>query len=469
VSVRYFATRLLGDGTEKLLAEALPIGGGRTTQVLTGHNSLQGTITPELARLQTTTGPLFEPWSTCIYAEVDKVIVGAGILNTIDTTGPQLTLDCVGFTAYPDGMPYIGEWSRIGVDPIAAFRQAWAHLQTQPAGNLGLDVDTTAASPVRLGKPGVPAYTEAQIGTAWLRTTTLPPGTVEPPASSALAAAITATAATMKLTKLDRFGQLRTPFDVTVGDEVIRVGAVNQTTLVCSGLTRGVGSTSPGAHSKGVQVNRKGTNVRTVPAVAAEPYVLADWCTDDLGAAVTTLAKDTPFDWVESHAWDGDTIAHTLRLGYPRIGRRRPELRFVAGENVTVDPKVSWSGEEYADEVLMLGAGEGRKMVRARAFRDSARLRRVAVVADSRVRSQASANAAAARAVALRRGLPDVTEITVTRATPGLGDEIRLLGSGTGWAGKLDVWVRVLSITRSPDDTDRATLTVRRADKGAES
>ena len=46
-----------------------------------------------------------------------------------------------------------------------------------------------------------------------------------------------------------------------------------------------------------------------------------------------------------------------------------------------------------------------------------------------------------------------------------VGDTVRLVDPGPRWVGKVDMWVKILSITESTD-APVATLTVTRADKG---
>lgn len=205
-------------------------------------------------------------------------------------------------------------------------------------------------------------------------------------------------------------------------------------------------------------------------AFEAGPYTLTYWSTSDLGQAFDDLAANTPFDYREEHSWDGDRIAHFLRLGYPKLGRRRHDLRFVVGENVSLIPEIT-SGDDYADEVWLLGAGEGRKMVRGVAHRNDTRLRRVTIVSDKTIRSKKNADQRASREVARRIGMADVTELQVhdhEHARVGTwanGDEIRVIVPETaGWAGNTDLWCRVLATELSPATTG-AKITVSRVDK----
>jgi len=199
------------------------------------------------------------------------------------------------------------------------------------------------------------------------------------------------------------------------------------------------------------------------------PYRLAWYETTDLGDNVNKLAADTPFDWHERHYWDGDTLRHVVDLGYPRIGRRRDDLRFVVGENVFEPPDVERDGEDYATEVLVLGAGEGREMRRGGSSRPGRGLRRVAVVTDSSLQDEASANNRAEREMAWRSQLDTVTEVAVknTEMAPlgsvQVGDEV-CLQSDFGWA-KVDVWSRVLSITISPESDEGWSMELERTDR----
>ena len=96
--------------------------------------------------------PVLDEWSTLIYAVADGVIRWGGILTHTDYNGPVATLSGVGFRGYPAGIPYLGAvYKQTGVDPLTVVRMLWAHLQSYPAGNLHLAVDSAAASQVRVG------------------------------------------------------------------------------------------------------------------------------------------------------------------------------------------------------------------------------------------------------------------------------------------------------------------------------
>lgn len=204
----------------------------------------------------------------------------------------------------------------------------------------------------------------------------------------------------------------------------------------------------------------------------AGPYKLNEWQTDDLGGNIDKLAEEYNFDYLESHAWsaNGQGLVSRIDYGAPRIGHRRHDLRFVVGENVTVIPNETTDSEAYASAVLFRGAGEGATMKRAYVPRSGeGRLRRVAVVSDDSVKSDAQAAARGRRHLDLLTGRPDVSEIAVVDmpshagfGTWREGDEIELF-TDSEW-GSTAMWLRILSTTIEPE-AGMARLAVVRADK----
>lgn len=205
----------------------------------------------------------------------------------------------------------------------------------------------------------------------------------------------------------------------------------------------------------------------------AGPYQLNYWETHDLGDKIDDLAADTPFDFRERHEWSGDTIAHFIDLAYPRFNRLRTDLRFVVGENVIIQPKIEESGDDWASELILLGAGEGRTMIRGLASLPRGnRLRRVAVVEDKKVKSLTTANTRAYNLLKARIEIGDITEFTVldhSLAPMGSvqpGDEV-FISLDYDWQEGQGFWVRVQSVRFSPDEGNNYVLSVLRSDKVA--
>src|SRR5699024_2215434 len=125
------------------------------------------------------------------------------------------------------------------------------------------------------------------------------------------------------------------------------------------------------------------------------PFRLNPVDTQDLAKTVEDLAADTPFDYVEETRWVGESIRHRMRLGYPALGVTRSDFVLDTRVNMTVLPTLGFDENEYASEVLLVGAGEGRDAVTAHVPTKPSRLRRVAIVTDQSLTSKASATRAA--------------------------------------------------------------------------
>lgn len=355
----FFATTVNGDGTETYLAGSLPLSGVQLVDPVSAAPELSFDLTPEIRRLQQPNGlPVIRARSTAVYAELDGVIRGGGIVTSTSAEGQQLRVNCSGFVSLIEGEPWTNTTLRFtSADPADIARTIWRYWQQHPRANIGLEL----------------------------------------------------------------------PADVKTGK---KVGTVE------------------------------------------EPIVLANYATSDLGEVFFDMLEAGPIDFRERHSWDGDMIRHRLDMGFPRLGRRRTDLGFHVGVNVAEIPSVGFDQERYASEVLVLGAGEGDKMIRGHAVNPAAdRLRRCKVVPSKGIGQTPTAQLFAQKWVGNFAGDErDVEELVVVDhpLTPLFswdpGDEVWLSGD-SAWGGQLGMWVRVLSTTVAPDKSSTAVLKVARADK----
>lgn len=370
---RYIAQRLTGDNAGEFLDWDLPLEGVELERVLSGAPTLDATISPKFSRLVGSDGQLLldDRWNTAIWAENDGDIRGGGILVQSGFQGPDWRIGTVGFSGYPQDMPYVGAWYGVQIDPLDILRQIWDHLQSQPGGDLGLEVSDL--------KTGLKIGTELE----------------------------------------------QVEFDTQSGPLSFESG----------------------------------------------PYKLNWYQNHDLAGDIDKLAENTPFDYTERHFWDGDeSIRHALDLGYPKIGNKRDDLRFVFGENIFESPSIERDGYDFATEAMVLGAGEGRRMRRGSSFRPRLGLRRVAVISDPTLRSVRDCNARANAEMQWRQKLDDIGEIVVRdhpHAPLGaidLGDTIILEGRASEWR-EVDMQVRVMAIRIRPEEANSAVYTVTRTDR----
>lgn len=199
----------------------------------------------------------------------------------------------------------------------------------------------------------------------------------------------------------------------------------------------------------------------------SDRYELGWWEATDCGQELDRLAAEGSFDFREEHEWaaDGsDAVDHRIRLGVPRFGRRRHDLRFVVGENLFALPHVERDGDEFANEVITVGMGEGRDMRRGRAVVHDGRLRRTAVVPFKDEHREQRLNALARREVERRSRLGTVREFVV-RDHPNapldswnVGDEV-LLTVNEGYA-QTAAWYRITGDAIQPDNGEVASVEV---------
>ncbi len=170
-----------------------------------------------------------------------------------------------------------------------------------------------------------------------------------------------------------------------------------------------------------------------------QPYSLGWWEQQYVGTEIAELADECRFDVTARHQWtDRDALEarHDLVLS-PRKPRRRADLALVEGENMYGVEPPETSLDSYGNNVVALGAGEGRKMHRGQYSRADGRARTTrfveakAVRSDKRLRQKAREKYATAEVVTRLREakVPDTLAAQVT-----LGDELEVRSPGfTGW------------------------------------
>jgi hypothetical protein len=99
-------------------------------------------------------------WGQWIIPEIEtdqfgKIVLGALLVseNKIDADTGDLQVDCIGFLGYPKGIPWMENYNPIAVDPSEIIQRIFAHLQSFPNANLGIDV-----LPTSTGTQMLPGY-----------------------------------------------------------------------------------------------------------------------------------------------------------------------------------------------------------------------------------------------------------------------------------------------------------------------
>ncbi|PYG00154.1 hypothetical protein SAMN05216184_10493 [Georgenia satyanarayanai] len=493
---RYIAQRI---PSGEFLHWDLPLTDVQVTPALNAPGGLGGSIPFAVAALLGEDGqPLIKPWHTAIWAEAGGQIRGGGIVTSTPLTddGQALQVRCTGLSgALIARTPWTATYRRyLQTDPLDIVRDIFAHVQSFPAGALGLVVDDTT-SPVTVGVPEDPGRRAARLRAEETKATLDEAKTTLDKAKALLdtttkaalrAAGLTDMTGKVVVAELDKDGKepSKTKKNLWYRPSKNRAHKVAGTPAAWVSVPAALAdarkaAAATTAHDQADKAYdaAKTVNDKTRKAFQdvqdrqdEDPFLINSWSTHDLGKVVDDLATDTPFDMVEHTEWVGDQLVHRLELAYPRRGARRNDLRYVIGENVAVPREAAW-GDDYASDVQVFGAGEGHKMVRSMQSTAATGMRRVHTHTDKTVTTAAAADQRARVLAPTLRGGLRITELTVydhPHAPVGavqLGDEIRLMGR-LDWA-EVDMWLRVMAITYTPDGPAVIKLRVTPSTEGA--
>lgn len=457
--------------------EDLQLEGAEVIESLSAPSSISGSLPLGHAHMRLADGSLaLREWGSALVAEQPGRDPIFGIIDSISTEGDRLRVSAGGFAMYPKDMPWTdAEYSGIDVDPLDIVRMIWAKIQSKPAGNLGVVVDATK-SPVRIGTPEDPRLTAARSRHAYMKDQLA--YTVDQ-ATGYATLTETTRIATLALAGLPKDGVLvlqsgqpaaekRSKKNMWLvgnasgisnvrtwtGKAWVDVPANKFDPITDSYFLYKDRQESTRVSKEILATTKKETSeaksrVDDLREGEAVPYKITWWENHDVGQLIDDLSAQTPFDYREVTRWSGEDLTLRLELGCPRLGARREQLRFEVGVNVTVPPPVQES--DYASEVIVLGSGEGRAMVRASAVGNPGRLRR-AVVVEHKDRKRKEELETLARSHVKSRAAEwvfDSLQILDHPMAPygsfDVGDEVFVVGDA-GWV-QLDHWVRVLDIT----------------------
>jgi hypothetical protein len=452
---RYIAQRVL---TGEFLHQDLPIDRGPIGWDLSGPGSFSGTIAPDLGSMRADDGRLLlEEWGTYIYAEADGEIKWGGIVVSSKFEDHKWTVEAAGFTTYPHGLPYTSTYRGVRQDPAAIVRHLWEHLQSKPDGNLGVVV--TGSTTLRLGTSSDETLATATSFSKQKKADYDAAARALKDARASLAAARASLAAARReLARIRKIkgkpGEAAAIADVNewVSTEKTRIATVDSRKSANDAAKRAYDSAEKARKEAAAQAKKDGG-----------AYKLMWWDAPDCGTEIDRLATLAPFDYVEKHSWDGDAIRHEVAIVYPRAGRRRDDLAFAQGVNITSVVSPIIDGDEFANEIVGLGAGEGAGSIRrATALRDG-RLRRTHVFTAKTIGSNGTMDALIRGELLRRQTELDITEIRVRdheNAPIGswaLGDHI-LVQATIPWLGDVDLWCRILGWELIDEGTARLTL-----------
>lgn len=200
--------------------------------------------------------------------------------------------------------------------------------------------------------------------------------------------------------------------------------------------------------------------------------IFMPWEAANVLEELRSLCEATPYDIEEFEEWDGDTnnIKKTLKLHHPRMGKPRHDLRFVEGENILQSFSTSTSAEDYANAVMVIGAGEGPDTVVVYKYLEITNTaRRVHVIDDQSIYNVKIANSIANLELAQRSQAIHIGSILVDIDHPNapldelkVGDDIKV-DATIPFLGRQVVWHRITGISYAPGGSS-AELSLSRSD-----
>ena len=146
-TTRYIVQSIL---TGEFLTWDLPLADVTITYELSGPTSITGSLRPEDPEVRALLAAGMEPWACWLHVETDGLIRASGILQPYQINDETYGVEVAGPSAYPQGLPFLGELSAIATDPADIVRAIWAHVQSYPDGRLGVKV--LGSTPVRIGE-----------------------------------------------------------------------------------------------------------------------------------------------------------------------------------------------------------------------------------------------------------------------------------------------------------------------------
>lgn len=438
----------------------VPLVAPEITYTLSGPTVIRGRIGPDDA----TQVQGIDAWGTWLHVEEGGVIRASGILQPLAIEGDDLVIEAVGVHGYAIGMQFESEYARLDIDPVDVMRDLWSYLQSFPDSKLGVSVDDVP-TPRRLGKPARTTVKLDSRGDIVYREVKTDAGGRMRVDESDVPAAVWA--------KLMALGY-QLWYDSGTGERVLLVFP-NDYAMATTGLRANHITGTATDPQTGETVRIDFWQVPEFTYQEAEYYEIAWWNGIDIGREIDNLAKQTPFDFAEVPRWADDRakVIQHIAIGYPRLGTKRLDLRFAEDENLLAAVVLRESPAFYASQVIIRGAGEGRKAIRAQAgVPNPNRVRRVTSVTDQTITSNTRAQDVAAEELRRRLAALTISEISIDGTHPNapvgsftLGDDI-LVQALLPYFGEVQLWHRVIAYTWRPD-TDEVSLTLRRSEQFA--
>ncbi len=477
--MRKFIAERISDGT--FLDLDLPITVDGVGEEVSGAGKFSGTIDSDIGAVKDASGNLLlDPQATFIHVEESGEIRHTYLLTRSQVQGETWSLEGVGFSAYPNGTPYTGEYRGIQVDPVAVMRHLWEHVQLPAGGTIGVTV--TGSSSVRVGTVSDEDAKESKAA--------------KDAAKKALDAkkkqrlAKSAERKRVQAAHKKTIDGLQKTVNALVKEGQALAKAKAPKAQQDAKKTQIAAARTAVKNAKTARDNAVNPLTAQYKALQAEEKVLSDryklatqqaktdaseakedggahkilwWDSPDCGQAITDALDLAGMEFTEHSAWNSGKTAITKQIRVvPRVGKQS-KAEFIQGENILDAVLVENDIETYANAVTVIGAGEGRESLRVTVARPDNRRRKHVSIQAKDVTSKKVLQRVAERELEARSRRMTIKGIEVLldhanapAGTWGLGETV-MVSADMAHLGRVDMPVRVTEIQW---EDDRAKLKV---------
>ena len=144
--------------TNKILTRDLVVMEPAIMGALSGPSLVNFKI-PQAEQFNSSWGIKWQAWGQWVIVEMEvnhvRQIVACTITNDVKVSPEDgsLVVECIGFSDYPRGIPWLENWNDIAIDPFEVVERIWNHVQSFPNANLNVMVN-----PVDSGTQMLPGY-----------------------------------------------------------------------------------------------------------------------------------------------------------------------------------------------------------------------------------------------------------------------------------------------------------------------
>lgn len=439
---------------------------------LNGAGSVELLIEPAVRRQVAADGlPMYGTWLTLISIEEDGQLRFRGIVKSMTWTGEQWKMRVPSITTYPYGQAYEGDaFYGAKVDPADVIRRVWAHVQSFADSDLAVRV--VGKTPVRIGSfstqnkadtlaaynAAVKAYNTENAALKQLR---------DQATASNKAAGDLRDTRTTRNQQLNAAKKTKNPTAIAAAQTAYNAADAAVRAQEADYAAKRAAVDRQAAVVKDRKATKDAASAqKTAASKAAKDdggaYTLLPWEAPDCGRTIDDVTTLAPLDWYERHYWEGDEPRTEIVVAYPRAGRRLSgdtDPTFEQGVNIMIPLEPEDDGDDYANAVYGVGAGEGPGSLRRSTAKRDGRLRRSKAFSDKSEKNAASMDRKLA--VELNRTMQGlgVTKIVVVADHPNakrgsydVGDEIYIVGDVPN-LGPFAAWHRITGITDKQNGT----------------